>query len=86
MNVVKHANTDVACVAVGADDGRFYLAVEDDGSGFDVDHWSDSGAVGDGFGLFSIRDRLVHLGGSIEIRSDNGSGTRVTIELPGADE
>ena len=35
-----------------------------------------------GFGLFSIRGRLEQIGGHIEIESEPGHGTRVTVMAP----
>jgi signal transduction histidine kinase len=34
------------------------------------------------FGLFSIRERLEHLGGKLEIESSSGCGCRITITSP----
>ena len=35
-----------------------------------------------GFGLFSIRERLDHLGGRLDIRSGLGRGTHVVLTAP----
>ena len=56
------------------------LVVADDGKGFDVEQVTADGASG--FGLFSIRDRLPHLGGELVIDSAPGRGTRVTLSMP----
>ena len=32
------------------------------------------------FGLMSVRERLVHLGGSIDVQTTPGEGTKVTIK------
>ena len=40
------------------------------------------GQITRGFGLFSIRERLHYIHGSIEIRSEPDEGTRVTITAP----
>jgi signal transduction histidine kinase len=40
------------------------------------------GSNGGGFGLFSIRERLKHLGGSLELCSGAGRGTRISIIAP----
>lgn len=36
-----------------------------------------------GFGLFSVRERLVLLGGSMEIQSAPGQGSRFILKVPG---
>ena len=82
INVVKHAQAQRVEVAIGRDDRHVRIAVEDDGVGFDVfpigSHWSEV----KGFGLFSIRERLGHLGGQLQIKSKPGLGTRVTLLAP----
>jgi len=35
-----------------------------------------------GFGLFSIKERLQHLGGRFEIVSEPGQGTQVSLIVP----
>ena len=37
---------------------------------------------GFGFGIFSIRERLNHVGGSFDVESELGYGTRVTVTAP----
>jgi glucose-6-phosphate-specific signal transduction histidine kinase len=38
--------------------------------------------MGSGFGLFSIQERLKHLGGNLTIESGPGKGTRVVMSVP----
>ena len=52
------------------------MSVEDQGAGFDPK------TVPPGFGLFSIRERLNHLGGRIQIDSVPGSGARIVVAAP----
>lgn len=81
INVAKHAGTGTARVLVSRENELLYLAVEDQGAGFDPDG-SASGATWDrGFGLFSIRERINYLGGSLVITSAPGQGTRVTLRV-----
>lgn len=58
---------------------RVRLQVSDDGSGFDP-----AGVTsrdGGGFGLISMRERAHAVGGSFDVRSRPGSGTRVDVVL-----
>jgi signal transduction histidine kinase len=80
MNAVKHAQATRATVTVRGSDEGIELTVADDGRGFDVGRLTADGASG--FGLFSIRDRLPHLGGELAIDSAPGQGTRVTLRMP----
>jgi signal transduction histidine kinase len=53
------------------------LEVTDDGRGFDVS------ATGPGLGLASMRERAAAAGGTLLVRSEPGSGTRVTLTIGG---
>lgn len=80
MNVVKHSSANWAQVSLSADPAEVALCVSDDGKGFDYERLllEERG----GFGLMSIRDRAVRLGGSFSVDSEPGRGTTVTMELP----
>ena len=82
VNVVKHANAHKARVTIVRDGDRIRIRVEDNGSGFDpaeVDAHEDRARR---FGLFSIKERLHHLGGHVEIESSPGKGTQVSLTAP----
>jgi PAS domain S-box-containing protein len=82
FNVVKHAHAGIVTVVVECDPGEVRIRVEDDGVGFAADElWSNPRAM-DGFGLFSVRERLESLGGRLEIDSRGGGGTRATLAAP----
>jgi signal transduction histidine kinase len=83
FNVVKHAGVRRARVTmVKSPRDRLRLVVADEGSGFDVEEFKTGGAAAAGFGLFSIGERLELLGGSMELDSAPGRGTRVTVYAP----
>ena len=82
VNVVKHARARRATVALRHNESHIIIQVEDDGVGFDVVGNHAPKGARHGFGLFSIRERIGNLGGSIEIVSNPGSGTRVTLTAP----
>ena len=75
-NVHKHATARATTIRVGEAGGTLEFAVEDDGVGFDV------AATGRGAGLTNMGDRLDALGGTLEVRSNAGGGTRVSGRLP----
>jgi signal transduction histidine kinase/outer membrane protein TolC len=82
FNVVKHAGTQRAELCMTQlDEGGVRIEVVDGGSGFDPDRPVKTTSSG-GFGLFSIRERLESLGGSLELESGPGRGTRVTLIVP----
>jgi signal transduction histidine kinase len=64
-------------IQLTAADDSLCVRVEDDGTGFDgtrIEH--------EGYGLFGIREQLKHVGGSLEIHSQPGRGTTVTLCAP----
>jgi signal transduction histidine kinase len=77
QNAWKHAGSGAtATVRVDERAGGLLFDVEDDGDGFDL-----SGS-GRGAGLTSMADRLGALGGSLQIDSAPGRGTRIIGAIP----
>jgi len=81
-NVVKHARARHANISLKREGEELKLIVADDGTGFEVSNLT---AVG-GFGLFSIAERISNQGGTMEVISAPGQGTRVTITFPLSEE
>ncbi len=82
MNVVKHARAGKAWVTLEQVADNIAVSVRDDGSGFHMSGSSQDEQEMGGFGLFSIRERVRHLGGRLIIESAEGKGTRVRLEVP----
>ena len=81
FNIKKHAGVEKAKVQLEEDDEHLILRVSDDGCGFELEELTAREPEG-GFGLFSIRERLGLLGGSLELHSHPGEGTRATVRMP----
>lgn len=81
MNVIKHADASSVEVAVQREQDSIGITVQDNGAGFQPDEGTLYRRNG-GFGLFSIRERLNHLGGGMDIQSRPGQGTRVRVTAP----
>lgn len=79
LNVVKHSGVLEAEVILREQSGHIEVIVTDSGKGFDADFDSSSGS---GFGLFSIRERIEHLGGLFLIESKLERGTKAVVRLP----
>jgi signal transduction histidine kinase len=73
-NAAKHSHATLIDLSLVQSDGRLVLAVRDDGVG-GADPTRGSGLVG-------LTDRVDALGGSISVRSRQGEGTQITVELP----
>ncbi len=76
-NVARHSGAEHAEVDLIYTASTVTLRVADDGRGFDP-----AQSPGGGFGLQSMRERLVRLGGHINVESAPGKGTRVTCVCP----
>lgn len=78
-NVRKHAEASSAVVRIVDQAEETVITVEDDGRGFDV-----AGVLlhRDGFGLHTMRERMELIGGSLEVDSEPGRGTRVVARVP----
>ena len=73
-NAVKHGSPSRVTVRAVQDDGTLHVTVADDGVGGAV--------VRRGSGLAGLRDRVSAHGGTLEIVSPRGSGTRVEVAIP----
>jgi len=82
VNVAKHARARKVKVTVRKMENNISIHVTDDGVGFNAAKMNFYFDENKGFGLFSIRERLHHLGGQMEIRSQKNRGTRVILYAP----
>ncbi|MER7001619.1 CHASE3 domain-containing protein [Dactylosporangium sp. NPDC000555] len=73
-NAVRHAHATVISVSAAVTDGHLTLSIEDDGVG--------GADPGTGTGLTGLGDRVAALGGTMQIASRPGSGTRLGITIP----
>jgi signal transduction histidine kinase len=78
-NVAKHADAHRVGVHTRWGNEGLQIVVSDDGKGFDSSVLDGGPADGDGFGLFSIRERLSYIGGALSIESTPGVGSRITL-------
>jgi two-component system CheB/CheR fusion protein len=77
VNVSKHAQAQTATLVLSRHGNQLQLDVEDTGVGFDQ-----AARAGSGFGLFSVREQINRLGGTLEIASAPQHGTTVTLRVP----
>lgn len=75
-NIVRHARATVAEFAVSFDGKILRIEITDNGVGFDTAKTSE------GYGVESLHKRLENLGGSCQIESRPGSGTKIEMILP----
>ncbi|HEU5347098.1 MAG TPA: ATP-binding protein, partial [Ktedonobacterales bacterium] len=79
-NAVKHAHATTLDVTLQTAPDAVTLSVADDGAGFDP-----SASFPGHLGLRSMRERIMRLGGNLNITSAPGQGTtvRATLPIPG---
>ena len=82
INVVKHSKASEIRVRVRRVAGRVAVTVRDNGRGFNAAAVSVYSGDKGGFGLFSIREKVSHLGGAFRLSSSPGSGTLAVITVP----
>lgn len=74
INVVKHSQASNVNIIINRKDEIITVAIEDNGKGFKTEE--------KGFGLFSVRERLIALGGELRIISELGEGTMAVMSCP----
>jgi signal transduction histidine kinase len=76
MNAAQHGRASHLNVSLTRDKGGIRLRITDDGTGFDPAQSTR------GFGLVSMSERAVGLGGAIDLQSRLGGGTTVEVVVP----
>jgi PAS domain S-box-containing protein len=81
-NVRKHADANRTFIRLVPSFPNIILRVEDDGIGFDVAARLAAAHYEKRLGLLGMKERVALLGGTMEIQSRPGQGTKIFIELP----
>jgi len=77
-NAARHSQATLVKVTLDLGEDRVRVSVDDNGKGFDADAIQH----GNSLGLKLIRERAEMLGGSFEVDSALGKGTRITFAVP----
>jgi PAS domain S-box-containing protein len=77
-NVVKHSGGTAARVELAMEGGELWLAIADDGVGFDPKTMRADGSLG----LVSMDERARFVHGLLSVESEPGKGTRVEVRVP----
>lgn len=76
-NAVRHADCTSISIVLERKNNTLKLRVTDDGKGFDPEIQNS-----DGLGLQSIQNRVTNLKGSLQINSETGEGTKISVTIP----
>jgi signal transduction histidine kinase len=79
-NVAKHAQASTVVISLERVDNKLKVTIKDDGIGFDPMAVRRSDTAG--MGILGMSERAALVGGTVNIRSQQGSGTTVRVEIP----
>lgn len=79
-NIVKHSKATQVAISIDISDGVLRLFVRDNGIGYDMDKLGKTS--GDhGWGLITMTERALAVGGHCRVKSSPGLGTQVVVEV-----
>jgi len=81
-NALRHASARRVTVLIVQRAVSLTLSVRDDGRGFDVAATLDGAAAQGHLGVIGMRERARAYGGTLQVASQAGTGTTVTVEFP----
>ena len=79
QNAIRHGHAKMVKIAGCLESNRLLFSVSDNGCGFDPQNHP--GVLQGHFGLQGIRERVNRFGGTVEIASAPGKGTKVSITI-----
>jgi signal transduction histidine kinase/ligand-binding sensor domain-containing protein len=77
-NALKHAHANSVSIRLRFTDEETELELRDDGVGFEPA----SNLSGGGFGISGMKERAQRIGGTLQIESAPGQGTKVNVRVP----
>jgi two-component system sensor histidine kinase DegS len=81
-NVRDHAQATQVKVTIDIGERLVRTTIEDNGSGFEPQTISNDKDMGQGGGLRTLHDRINMVGGTLDVQSNPGQGTRVVFSIP----
>jgi signal transduction histidine kinase len=81
-NIAWHSKAKNAVINLRNNSDEFVMEIEDDGKGFDASKPIQVDESGRGRGLLSMKERASLLGGTCDIQSQPGKGTKITVRMP----
>lgn len=81
-NVIRHSQAERLSIRFAYDSEQIILEIEDDGQGFRLpEKWIELAQKGH-LGLVGTAERVASVGGTLEIDSAPGEGTRIRVKVP----
>jgi signal transduction histidine kinase len=82
VNVSRHAGAENVYLTIELKENTLFIDVKDDGRGFDPGFRASEQDTARGLGLMGMEERTAFLGGTLEVCSVPGEGTRVNLKVP----
>jgi len=82
INVGKHSRARKAKIILAREGPSLKIRIHDDGVGFDAERVFAPREPNQGFGFFSMRERVNYLGGGLEVKSRPGHGAQIILTVP----
>ncbi|MEO7318156.1 MAG: ATP-binding protein, partial [Chthoniobacteraceae bacterium] len=84
-NAVKHSGANLIEVTLRSKPDAIEVSIHDDGSGFSREGGPDGSPSGSGqghYGLIGMKERASQIGGSLQLVTQPGAGTTISLTLP----
>jgi signal transduction histidine kinase len=81
-NAMRHARATELEIRIDSQPAGVRFAIRDNGVGFNVNAARHRALLGGSIGLAGMQERVEFLGGTLEINSSHGRGTRIEVFLP----
>ena len=82
VNISRHADAENVYLTIELKEYTLFIDIKDDGQGFDPGFRMTEQDTARGLGLMGMEERTAFLGGSLEVCSIPGEGTRVNLKVP----
>jgi signal transduction histidine kinase len=81
-NIAKHARAEKVSIVIRPFEHSVLFSIEDNGEGFDLDLEMRKESDEKGFGLTTLKERIGIMGGTLDLWSRKGEGTRLSFSIP----
>lgn len=85
-NIWKHAKASQVTVKLEMAEEAVTVIVQDNGQGFNIDEAIKANQGRDSLGLTSMQERVELLGGTFDLWTAEGKGTKITVKVPIVEE
>ena len=81
-NAIKYAESTHIVVSLSHSEGLLSIVIDDNGKGFDPDKVKHVKTGDGGMGMTFMRERMKYIDGRLFLHSEQGKGTRITLNIP----